>query len=145
MLDFVKLHRDGEEIPVSHLRTAIYSFGRKMLSNIYHIRTLLNGQCVVELNRRTDKPLLLYITEFEKPYIFHTKRYYEAESSLAISELDISNFMQKVGTNWHDILRVLMVDLGRKAIGGGKGTLLSILRLFLAREGTAEDKGEFTS
>ncbi|KAI8811084.1 Cullin [Cladochytrium replicatum] len=75
LLDSVKQHRDGEEIPGLQVHTVIDSF--------------------VELNRRTDKPLLLYITEFEKPYILYTKRYYEFESSLAISELDISNFMKK--------------------------------------------------
>lgn len=43
----------------------------------------------------TEHPLSLYIEEFEKPYLVHTRRYYERESATVIANASISEYMKK--------------------------------------------------
>ncbi|KAG9289195.1 hypothetical protein G9A89_022504 [Geosiphon pyriformis] len=50
---------------------------------------------LVELNSLTEQPLHLYIEEFEKPYLRHTKEYYRCEAARVISEYTISQYMRK--------------------------------------------------
>jgi hypothetical protein len=47
-------------------------------------------------SKHTAMPLQFYVDEFESPLLEKTKSYYERESSLAISTLDITSFMKKV-------------------------------------------------
>ena len=51
---------------------------------------------LVELNSLAEHPLSLYIEEFEKPYLKHTRRYYERESAAVIANASISEYMRKV-------------------------------------------------
>lgn len=48
------------------------------------------------MNSLTDQPLHLYIEEFERPYLVHTKRYYEAEAAQEIATASVSQFMTRV-------------------------------------------------
>ncbi|KAI8975525.1 Cullin [Mycotypha africana] len=50
---------------------------------------------LVQVNSFTDQPLQLYIEEFERPYLVHTKRYYESEAAREMASGDISHFMHK--------------------------------------------------
>ncbi|KAI9476498.1 MAG: Cullin [Benjaminiella poitrasii] len=50
---------------------------------------------LVQVNSFTEQPLQLYIEEFERPYLVHTKRYYEAEAAREIASGNISRFMKK--------------------------------------------------
>ncbi|KAI8353356.1 Cullin [Blakeslea trispora] len=50
---------------------------------------------LVQVNAFTEQPLQLYIEEFERPYLVHTKRYYEAEAAREIASGSISHFMQR--------------------------------------------------
>lgn len=66
--------RDGEEIQEDNLKECIYSFVEIM----------------------ADDPLQLYIEEFEMPLEISTKSYYIQESAIAIQDLTIPKFIEKV-------------------------------------------------
>lgn len=72
----IRRDRDGNEAPHSTIKTVVTS--------------------LVQANAFTDQPLQLYIEEFERPYLVHTKRYFEAESAREMAAGDISTFMKKV-------------------------------------------------
>ena len=60
---------------------------------------------LVELNSLAEHPLGLYIDEFEKPYLKHTRRYYERESAAVIANASISEYMEKAWTMAHLLTR----------------------------------------
>lgn len=74
----IRRDRDGNEAPHSTIKTVVTS--------------------LVQANAFTDQPLQLYIEEFERPYLVHTKRYFEAESAREMAAGDISTFMKKAMT-----------------------------------------------
>jgi hypothetical protein len=76
IFEHIRRDRDGFDAPYSSLKIAITS--------------------LVQLNSLTDQPLHLYIEEFERPYLVHTKRYYEAEAAREIANASVSQFMTKV-------------------------------------------------
>ncbi|KAG0230091.1 Cullin-2 [Mortierella sp. GBA43] len=49
---------------------------------------------LVSLHSKTDRPLELYIDEFETPYISQTREYYMAESNIKLSTCTISQYMK---------------------------------------------------
>lgn len=57
------------------------------------IKTVITS--LVNANTFTEQPLQIYIEEFERPYLVHTKRYYEAEAAQEIAADSISQFMNK--------------------------------------------------
>ncbi|KAG2177587.1 hypothetical protein INT44_008099 [Umbelopsis vinacea] len=75
IFEHIRRDRDGFDAPYSSLKIAITS--------------------LVQINSLTDQPLHLYIEEFERPYLVHTKRYYEAESAREIANASVSQFMTK--------------------------------------------------
>lgn len=77
IFEYIRRDRDGFDAPYSALKTSVTS--------------------LVQLNSLTDQPLHLYIEEFERPYLVHTKRYYESEAAQEIANVSISQFMSKVG------------------------------------------------
>ncbi|KAI8923153.1 Cullin [Entophlyctis helioformis] len=50
---------------------------------------------LVDVNAHSEQPLLLYVEEFETPFIARTVAYYTRESNAAMSTLSISEFMDK--------------------------------------------------
>ncbi|GAB5592584.1 hypothetical protein Unana1_07484 [Umbelopsis nana] len=75
IFEHIRRDRDGFDAPYSALKTSVTS--------------------LVQLNSLTDQPLHLYIEEFERPYLVHTKRYYEAEAAQEIANASVSQFMTK--------------------------------------------------
>ncbi|CAO3666159.1 unnamed protein product [Umbelopsis vinacea] len=75
IFEYIRRDRDGFDAPYSALKTSVTS--------------------LVQLNSLTDQPLHLYIEEFERPYLVHTKRYYESEAAQEIANVSISQFMSK--------------------------------------------------
>ncbi|KAI8582431.1 hypothetical protein K450DRAFT_227154 [Umbelopsis ramanniana AG] len=75
IFEHIRRDRDGFDAPYSSLKIAITS--------------------LVQINSLTDQPLHLYIEEFERPYLVHTKRYYEAEAVREIANASVSQFMTK--------------------------------------------------
>ncbi|KAI8089896.1 Cullin [Halteromyces radiatus] len=57
------------------------------------IKTVITS--LVNTNTFMEQPLQIYIEEFERPYLVHTKRYYEAEAAREIAAGSISQFMNK--------------------------------------------------
>ncbi|CAO3599502.1 unnamed protein product [Absidia cylindrospora] len=57
------------------------------------IKTVITS--LVNANAFTEQPLQIYIEEFERPYLVHTKRYYETEAAQEIASGSISQFMNK--------------------------------------------------
>ncbi|CDS08016.1 hypothetical protein LRAMOSA01965 [Lichtheimia ramosa] len=78
VFEMIRRDRDGNEAPHSTIKTVVTS--------------------LVQANAFTDQPLQLYIEEFERPYLVHTKRYFEAESAREMAAGDISTFMKKAMT-----------------------------------------------
>ncbi|KAI7880942.1 Cullin-domain-containing protein, partial [Lichtheimia hyalospora FSU 10163] len=78
VFEMIRRDRDGIEAPHSTIKTVVTS--------------------LVQANAFTDQPLQLYIEEFERPYLVHTKRYFEAESAREMAAGDISMFMKKAMT-----------------------------------------------
>ena len=76
VFEMIRRDRDGNEAPHTTIKTVVTS--------------------LVQANAFTDQPLQLYIEEFERPYLVHTKRYFEAESAREMAAGDISTFMKKV-------------------------------------------------
>ncbi|KAL1921300.1 uncharacterized protein VTP21DRAFT_11016 [Calcarisporiella thermophila] len=74
---FEQIHRDrnGEYIDYTTVQEAI--------------------QSLADIGFQTEQSLELYVEEFETPYILHTTQYYEREAALAISTMNISEFMAK--------------------------------------------------
>ncbi|CAG8496671.1 9525_t:CDS:10, partial [Paraglomus occultum] len=50
---------------------------------------------LVQLNSLTDRPLYLYVEEFENPYLKQTRKYYEREAAAFISSKSISEYMKQ--------------------------------------------------
>lgn len=75
VFEWIRQDRDGDDAPHSTIKSVVTS--------------------LVQVNSFTEQPLQLYIEEFERPYLVHTKRYYEAEAAREIASGSISNFMQK--------------------------------------------------
>lgn len=71
----IRRDRDGYEAPHSTIKTVVTS--------------------LVQTNSFTDQPLQLYIEEFERPYLVHTKRYFEAEAAREMASGNVSSFMKK--------------------------------------------------
>lgn len=81
VFELIRRDRDGYEAPHSTIRTVVTS--------------------LVEANAFTEMPLQLYVEEFERPYLVHTKRYYEAEAAREMAQGDISLFMRKAAERLH--------------------------------------------
>lgn len=75
VFEWIRQDRDGDDAPHSTIKAVVTS--------------------LVQVNSFTEQPLQLYIEEFERPYLVHTKRYYEAEAAREIAAGTISTFMQK--------------------------------------------------
>lgn len=75
VFEWIRLDRDGHDAPHSTIKSVVTS--------------------LVQVNSFTEQPLQLYIEEFERPYLVHTKRYYEAEAAREIASGSISAFMEK--------------------------------------------------
>jgi hypothetical protein len=75
VFELIRQDRDGDVAPHSTIKSVVTS--------------------LVQVNSFTEQPLQLYIEEFERPYLVHTKRYYEAEAAREIASGSISTFMQK--------------------------------------------------
>lgn len=75
VFEMIRQDRDGDVAPHSTIKSVVTS--------------------LVQVNSFTEQPLQLYIEEFERPYLVHTKRYYEAEAAREIASGSISSFMQK--------------------------------------------------
>ncbi|CAO3618169.1 unnamed protein product [Cunninghamella blakesleeana] len=68
------------------------------------IKTVVTS--LVSTNEFTEQPLQIYIEEFERPYLVHTKRYYEAEAARIIASSTISQFMKRAYQRLHqEIMR----------------------------------------
>lgn len=109
IFEMIRRGRDGNEAPESTIKTVVTS--------------------LVQANAFTDQPLQLYIEEFERPYLVHTKRYFEAEAAREIAAGNISVFMRRVSKSWVDeeagLQRVLLTTSfyeGRRAIAAGDHT-----------------------
>ncbi|KAF7721987.1 Cullin-2 [Apophysomyces ossiformis] len=76
VFELIRRDRDGDDAPHGTIKTVATS--------------------LVHVNSMTEQPLQLYIEEFERPYLVHTKRYYEAEAAREIAAGNISSFMKKV-------------------------------------------------
>lgn len=75
VFELIRQDRDGDDAPHGTIKSVVTS--------------------LVQVNSFTEQPLQLYIEEFERPYLVHTKRYYEAEAAREIASGSISAFMQK--------------------------------------------------
>ncbi|KAL1931391.1 hypothetical protein VTP01DRAFT_9533 [Rhizomucor pusillus] len=75
VFEMIRRDRDGYEAPHSTIKTVVTS--------------------LVQTNSFTDQPLQLYIEEFERPYLVHTKRYFEAEAAREMASGNVSSFMKK--------------------------------------------------
>ncbi|KAI8342303.1 Cullin [Chlamydoabsidia padenii] len=75
VFEMIRRDRDHGDAPHSIIKTVITS--------------------LVTANTFTEQPLQIYIEEFERPYLVHTKRYYEAEAAQEIAAGSISQFMNK--------------------------------------------------
>jgi hypothetical protein len=75
VFEWIRQDRKGDDAPHSTIKSVVTS--------------------LVQVNSFTEQPLQLYIEEFERPYLVHTKRYYEAEAAREIAAGTISTFMQK--------------------------------------------------
>ncbi|KAI7879830.1 Cullin [Mucor mucedo] len=75
VFELIRQDRDGDDAPHSTIKSVVTS--------------------LVQVNSFTEQPLQLYIEEFERPYLVHTKRYYEAEAAREIAAGSISGFMQR--------------------------------------------------
>lgn len=75
VFELIRQDRDGDDAPHSTIKSVVTS--------------------LVQVNSFTEQPLQLYIEEFERPYLVHTKRYYEAEAAREIAVGSISGFMQR--------------------------------------------------
>ncbi|KAI8983702.1 Cullin [Pilobolus umbonatus] len=75
IFELIRQDRDGVDAPHNTIKSVVTS--------------------LVQVNAYTDQPLQLYIEEFERPYLVHTKRYYEAEAARQIATDSISSFMRK--------------------------------------------------
>ncbi|CAO3611212.1 unnamed protein product [Cunninghamella echinulata] len=68
------------------------------------IKTVVTS--LVSANTFTEQPLQIYIEEFERPYLVHTKRYYESEAARIIASGTISQFMARAYQRLHqEIMR----------------------------------------
>ncbi|KAI8137354.1 Cullin [Fennellomyces sp. T-0311] len=75
VFEMIRRDRDGNEASHSTIKTVVTS--------------------LVQANAFTDQPLQLYIEEFERPYLVHTKRYFEAEAAREMAVGDIGIFMKR--------------------------------------------------
>ncbi|RUP51075.1 hypothetical protein BC936DRAFT_150004 [Jimgerdemannia flammicorona] len=73
VFEFIRRDRDGEDIRSDVVSAVVGS--------------------LVQLNSLTDQPLQLYIEEFERPYLIHTKRYYQREAARVVADASISEYM----------------------------------------------------
>lgn len=91
VFEMIRRDRDGNEAPHSTIKTVVTS--------------------LVQANAFTDQPLQLYIEEFERPYLVHTKRYFEAESAREMAAGDISTFMKKVNDYKDELVNRGLIQL----------------------------------
>ncbi|KAI8379804.1 Cullin [Radiomyces spectabilis] len=75
VFELIRRDRDGDDAPHGTIKSVVVS--------------------LVQLNSFTEQPLQLYIEEFERPYLVHTKRYYESEAAREIAAGTVSSFMKK--------------------------------------------------
>ncbi|KAI7848482.1 Cullin [Circinella umbellata] len=75
VFEMIRRDRDGNEASHSTIKIVVTS--------------------LVQANAFTDQPLQLYIEEFERPYLVHTKRYFEAEAAREMALGNIGTFMKK--------------------------------------------------
>ncbi|KAG1175897.1 hypothetical protein G6F70_001922 [Rhizopus microsporus] len=75
VFEWIRQDRNGIEAPHNIIKSVVTS--------------------LVQVNAFTDQPLQLYIEEFERPYLVHTKRYYAAEAAREIATGSISHFMKQ--------------------------------------------------
>ncbi|KAI9261530.1 Cullin [Phascolomyces articulosus] len=75
VFEMIRRDRDGNEASYSTIKTVVTS--------------------LVQANAFTDQPLQLYIEEFERPYLVHTKRYFEAEAAREMASGNIGIFMTR--------------------------------------------------
>ncbi|KAI9493423.1 Cullin [Zychaea mexicana] len=75
VFEMIRRDRDGNEASHSTIKTVVTS--------------------LVQANAFTDQPLQLYIEEFERPYLVHTKRYFEAEAAREMAMGNIGIFMTR--------------------------------------------------
>ncbi|KAG0186717.1 Cullin-2 [Apophysomyces sp. BC1034] len=76
VFELIRRDRDGDDAPHGTIKTVATS--------------------LVQVNSMTEQPLQLYIEEFERPYLVHTKRYYESEAAREIASGNVGSFMRKV-------------------------------------------------
>ncbi|KAG1463716.1 hypothetical protein G6F46_001468 [Rhizopus delemar] len=75
VFEWIRQDRNGDNAPHNIIKSVVTS--------------------LVQVNAFTDQPLQLYIEEFERPYLVHTKRYYAAEAAREIAYGSISHFMER--------------------------------------------------
>ncbi|OAD77735.1 Cullin [Phycomyces blakesleeanus NRRL 1555(-)] len=75
VFELIRRDRDGVDAPYGTIKGVVTS--------------------LVQAHSFTGQPLQLYIEEFERPYLVHTKRYYEAEAAREIASGSVSSFMKK--------------------------------------------------
>ncbi|CAO3682770.1 unnamed protein product [Rhizopus stolonifer] len=75
VFEWIRQDRDGDDAPHNIIKFVVTS--------------------LVQVNAFTEQPLQLYIEEFERPYLVHTKRYYAAEAAREIAFGSISHFMER--------------------------------------------------
>ncbi|ORX42901.1 Cullin-domain-containing protein [Hesseltinella vesiculosa] len=75
VFEMIRRDRDTNDTPHSTIKTVITS--------------------LVTTSGYSEPSLQIYIEEFERPYLVHTKRYYEAEAAREIASGSISQFMRR--------------------------------------------------
>ncbi|OZJ02666.1 hypothetical protein BZG36_04779 [Bifiguratus adelaidae] len=73
VLESITRDRDGEDVSQDAIHTVVNS--------------------LVRLDEFIDQPRSLYIEEFERPYLIHTKNYYQREAARVIATNSISDYM----------------------------------------------------
>ncbi|RUS28377.1 Cullin repeat-like-containing domain protein, partial [Jimgerdemannia flammicorona] len=91
VFEFIRRDRDGEDIRSDVVSAVVGSLGRfYIFSIVLCVHWFYGLYC---LNSLTDQPLQLYIEEFERPYLIHTKRYYQREAARVVADASISEYM----------------------------------------------------
>ncbi|KAI9280473.1 Cullin [Sporodiniella umbellata] len=75
VFEWIRQDRNGDSAPHNIIKSVVTS--------------------LVQVNAFTEQPLQLYIEEFERPYLVHTKRYYAAEAAREIASGSVSHFMER--------------------------------------------------
>ncbi|KAI8074434.1 Cullin [Gongronella butleri] len=75
VFEMIRRDRDTSDAPHSTIKTVVTS--------------------LVTTSGYSEPSLQIYIEEFERPYLVHTKRYYEAEAAREIASSSISQFMRR--------------------------------------------------